>query len=142
MIYENSSASTSSEATLQHGNKIGIEAAADAHSHQASLGSNVNFDGGGSVQRSGNLLAQITATVTGTAANGDLWISGQQIVTINAERQEIRVEGRVRLLDISEANTVPSNRIAEARISYLGDGDLAAHQRPSWLSRFFTWVGL
>jgi flagellar L-ring protein precursor FlgH len=142
MIYENSSASTTAETTVQRASNVGLQANVNAKNNQATLGTNANFDGGGTVQRSGNLLAQITATVTKVAPNGDLWIHGQQVVAINSDKQEIRVEGRVRLLDISDTNTVPSNRIAEANISYLGDGDLASHQKPGWLSRFFAWAGL
>ncbi|MBV8659135.1 MAG: flagellar basal body L-ring protein FlgH [Burkholderiales bacterium] len=142
MIYENSSARTSADTAVQRNSGVGLQAGADNHQHQGSLGANATFDGGGTIQRSGALLAQITATVTKVASNGDLWISGQQVVAINSDRQEIKVEGRVRVLDISDSNTVPSNRIADAKISYLGDGDLAAHQKPGWLSRFFTMVGL
>jgi flagellar L-ring protein precursor FlgH len=142
MIYENSSASTTADTTVQRTTSVGLQATVNAKNNQATLGTNANFDGGGTIQRSGNLLAQITATVTKVAPNGDLWIRGQQIVAINSDKQEIKVEGRVRLLDISDTNTVPSNRIADANISYLGDGDLASHQKPGWLSRFFSWAGL
>ncbi|MBV8636348.1 MAG: flagellar basal body L-ring protein FlgH [Burkholderiaceae bacterium] len=142
MIYENSSASTTAGTNVQRATNVGLQAAADQHSHQAALGTNSSFDGGGTVQRSDNLLAQITVTVDKIAPNGDLWISGEQVVEINSDKQRIKVEGRVRPLDISENNTVPSNRIAQAKISYLGDGDLSSHQKPGWLSRFFSWAGL
>lgn len=142
MIYENSSASTTAGTNVQRSTNVGVQASADQHSHQAAVGTNSNFDGGGTVQRSDNLLAQITVTVDHLAPNGDLWIRGEQVVEINSDKQRIKVEGRIRTLDISETNTVPSNRIAEAKISYLGDGDLASHQKPGWLSKFFTWAGL
>ncbi len=142
MIYENSSASTTAGTNVQRTSNVGLQASADQHSHQAALGTNSSFDGGGTVQRSDNLLAQITVTVDHVAPNGDLWIKGEQLVEINSDKQRIKVEGRIRTLDISESNTVPSNRIAEAKISYLGDGDLASHQKPGWLSRFFSWAGL
>ena len=142
MIYENSSASTSADTNVQRTSNVGLQASAGQHNQQAALGTNSSFDGGGTVQRSDNLLAQITVTVNKIAPNGDLWISGEQIVEINSDRQHIKVEGRIRTLDISDNNTVRSNRIAEAKISYLGDGDLASHQKPGWLSKFFSWAGL
>ena len=142
MIYENSSASTTAGTNVQRTSNVGLQASADAHSHQAAVGTNSSFDGGGTVQRSDNLLAQITVAVEKIGPNGDLWISGEQMVEINSDKQRIKVAGRVRTLDISDTNTVPSNRIAEAKISYLGDGDLASHQKPGWLSKFFTWAGL
>jgi flagellar L-ring protein precursor FlgH len=142
MIYENSSASTSADTNVQRTSNVGVQGAIDQRSHQATLGTNASFDGGGTIARSDNLLAQITVTVNKIAPNGDLWISGEQIVEINSDKQHIKIEGRIRTLDISDTNTVPSNRIADAKISYLGDGDLASHQKPGWLSRFFSWAGL
>ena len=142
MIYENSSASSSANTNVQRTSNVGLQASVNQRNNQAALGTNSSFDGGGTVQRSDNLLAQITVTVNKIAPNGDLWVSGEQIVEINSDKQHIKVEGRIRTLDISDTNTVPSNRIAEAKISYLGDGDLTSHQKPGWLSRFFTWAGL
>lgn len=141
MIYESSSALTSADTQLQRNNTVGIQAAADRHAHSLAVGANNNFDGGGTVQRAGKLLAQMSVTITGTAPNGDLLVAGEQMLEINSDRQVIKVEGRVRTLDISDANTVMSFRIADAKISYLGDGDLAARQRPGLWSRLFTWAG-
>lgn len=142
MIYETSSATTSADTSLQRNNDIGVQAGADQHTHSAGLGVNNQFDGGGTIQRSGKMLAQMTVTVTSVAANGDLWVTGEQLLEINADKQRIKVEGRVRSLDISDTNTVLSYRLADAKISYLSDGDLANHQQKALWSRFFTWVGL
>jgi flagellar basal body L-ring protein FlgH len=37
---------------------------------------------------------------------------------------------------------VVSNRIADARIQYAGIGVLAESQRPGWITRVLTWLGL
>ena len=79
-------------------------------------------------------------TVQEVAANGELRVSGQQILEINNEKQHIKLEGRVRPYDIS-GNSVLSTRLADAKISYIGDGDLAERQRPSWWLRLLTWLG-
>ncbi len=143
LIYENSSASTSANTNVQRNTGVGLQASSTSNVlHQVNAGINSTFDGGGTVARSDNLLAQITVTVDKIAENGDLWVKGEQVVEINSDKQHIKVEGRIRTLDISDTNTVPSNRIAEAKISYLGDGDLASHQKPGWLTRFFAWAGL
>ena len=141
LIYENSSATTSADTSIQRKNDIGVQAGVDTHMHQGDVGVNNTFDGGGTVQRTGKLLAQMTVTVTKIAANGDLLVSGEQLLEINSDQQKIKVEGRVRPLDISETNTVLSYRLADARISYLGDGDLASRQRPGFWSRLFVWAG-
>jgi flagellar L-ring protein FlgH len=44
----------------------------------------------------------------------------------------------VRPADISPSNTVSSDRVADARISYAGRGDIANTGKPGWLTRFFN----
>lgn len=141
LIYENSSASTRADTTLQRNNDVSIQAGVNQHDNRLGVGVSNGFDGGGSVQRSGQLLAQMTVTVLSTTASGDLLVAGEQLLEINSDRQQIRVEGRVRPLDISDTNTVLSYRLADAKISYLGDGDLASRQRPGFWSRLFNWTG-
>jgi flagellar L-ring protein precursor FlgH len=143
LVYENSSATTVAGTSLRRNSDVGVHLGANRHQHDARVGTSNDFDGGGTIQRSGRLLAQLTVAVTSVAPNGDLWVSGVQSVTLNGDRQQIKVEGRVRPLDISELNTVQSNRLGEARISYVGhNSELAERQRPGWLSRFITWLGL
>ena len=141
MIYESSSALTSADTQLQRNNEVGIKASADRHAHSLNVGASNQFDGGGTVQRAGKLLAQMSVNIISVAPNGDLLVRGEQLLEINSDKQSIKVEGRVRTLDVSDANTVMSYRIADAKISYLGDGDLAARQRPGIWSRLFNWAG-
>ena len=101
-----------------------------------------DFDGGGKTQRSGRLLAQMSVNVTALAANGDLFVSGDQLVTVNDEQQKIHVKGRVRPQDITPGNVVLSTRLADAEIIYVGDGEIAGRQRPAWWTRFLNWLGL
>ena len=72
--------------------------------------------------------------------NGDLIVSGEQLIKVNDEKQEIVLSGRVRPIDISENNTVVSSRLADARISYVGDGVLGEKQRPGILTRILSWL--
>jgi flagellar L-ring protein precursor FlgH len=141
LIYESSSAVTSADTSLQRRNDVAVRASADQHAHAAAVGASNDFGGGGTVQRQGKLLAQMSVSVVGVASNGDLLVAGEQVLEINSDRQKIRVEGRVRPLDISDANAVLSSRLADAKISYMGDGDLASRQRPGLWSRLFQWAG-
>jgi len=79
-------------------------------------------------------------TVQEVMSNGELRVSGQQMLEVNNEKQHIRLEGRVRPYDVS-GNSVLSTRLADAKISYLGDGDLSDRQRPGWWMRLLTWLG-
>lgn len=99
------------------------------------------FDGGGSVERSGRLLATLTVSVKEVMDNGDLLVKGEQNVELNEEAQRIFIEGRVRPNDISADNTVLSTRVSNAKISYDGDGVLGEKQKPSFFSKLITLFG-
>jgi flagellar L-ring protein precursor FlgH len=61
---------------------------------------------------------------------------------VNDEKQEIKLVGKVRPIDILDNNTVPSNRLADARISYIGDGVLSEKQHPGLLTHILSWLGI
>lgn len=107
------------------------------------LGADVqgDFDGGGRTARTGKLLAQISITVREVLPNGELWMEGSQLLKINDELQRIHLEGRARPQDISDGNVILSSRLADARITYLGEGHLSERQRPSWWRRLLDQVG-
>jgi len=142
MVYENSSATSTANTTAGRDANVGFDIESPSKSRFGSIKLNNQLDGRGQTRREGKVLAQITVTVTGVVENGDLLIAGEQLLEINNERQQIKVEGRVRSQDVSEANTVLSTRIADAKISYIGAGDLADKQRPAWWQRFLTVFGL
>ena len=56
---------------------------------------------------------------------------------VNSEVQIIYLTGIIRPVDITAANTVDSNKILNARISYTGRGPIADKQEPGWLYRTF-----
>lgn len=101
-----------------------------------------DFTGGGQIQRTGKLLAKLAVVVEGVDRNGNLWISGEQDILVNNERQRIMLSGLVRSADISPDNTVVSSRIANARIDFKGDGQLARQQSPGLLGLIFRLFGL
>lgn len=98
----------------------------------AGIGIGGDFDGGGRTERAGKLLAQLTVSVREVLPNGELVVAGEQQLMINQERQRIGVTGRVRPQDISDGNVVLSTRIADANITYVGEGRLAERQTPAW----------
>jgi flagellar L-ring protein precursor FlgH len=101
-----------------------------------------DFNGKGTIQRSGKLAAQITVTVQSVEPNGDLVVAGRQLIEVNDEKQHIVLSGKVRPVDIGENNTVVSTRLADANISYVGDGILAEKQQPGIISRILHWLRL
>ncbi len=143
-VIENASASANADTGLRRSNTGGAELRfrSPVPVAAATAEANTGFDGGGQTQRAGRLLAQLSVTVRDVAPNGDLMVFGEQQLVINEEQQRINVEGRVRPQDISDANVVLSTRLADARITYVGEGDVGSRQKPGWWRHFLDLFGL
>ena len=147
LVVENASASASANTTTEKRGGVGVSVVVPTQilksgGGAASVDLNDDFTGKGSINRSGRVLAQLSVTVMAVAPNGDMIIAGKQLIEVNDEKQSIVLEGRVRPVDVSESNTVLSSRIADAKITYVGDGVLAEKQRPGILTRILSWLGL
>jgi len=143
LVFETASATASANTTTEKGGGLGVGFTSNfTREKSAKLTLSEDFNGNGRIQRSGKLAAQITVTVRRVEANGDLIVAGEQLIQVNNERQEIVLSGRVRPIDIAENNTVVSSRLADAQISYVGDGVLSEKQRPGVVTRVLTWLGI
>ena len=98
------------------------------------------YDGSGSTTRKDNLTATITARVIDVLPNGNLLIEGKRNVKVNNEDQVILLEGTVRPRDISPENLINSAQVADARITYSGNGVISDRQRPGWLMNIVDFV--
>ncbi|CAG37412.1 flagellar basal body L-ring protein FlgH [Desulfotalea psychrophila] len=94
-----------------------------------------DFKGAGSTSRSGTLSAALSTQVIVKYPNGQLKIRGGKEVMVNNEVQVIYLTGIIRPVDITAANTINSDKILNARISYTGKGALGDKQEPGWLTR-------
>lgn len=108
----------------------------NAANNLLSTDSNRSFTGEGTTERSDEFTGSVAAVVTQVLPNGYLVIQGKREIVINYELQEMQIQGIVRPGDISAANTIPSNRIAEARIFYAGKGTVDDTQAPQYGVRF------
>lgn len=108
------------------------QGAATEGSGKASIDSNTDASGTGTTERSERLQLSIAAVVTEVFPNGNMMIQGSQEVRVNAELRILNIGGIVRPADIGPENTIPYERIAEARISYGGRGRLTEVQQPPY----------
>lgn len=103
----------------------------------ASIDAEINLKGsaqrGGSINRAERIRLSVAAVVIRASPNGNLVIAGTQEVRLNHELRLLTVEGVVRASDILPDNTIPYEKIAEARISYGGSN--TRHRRPPWLRK-------
>lgn len=101
-------------------------------SNAVSVDSQSNASGDGSVRRNEKLTLRVAATITDVLPNGVLAITGQQEVRVNFELRELLVSGFVRPADISRQNEITYDKIASARISYGGRGQISDMQQPRY----------
>lgn len=96
------------------------------------------FDGKGDTTQSNQLSGSVTVTVLERLPNGNLLVSGEKNLELSQGSERVRVSGVVRPVDVRPDNTITSDRIADARIEYVGRGALADANAQGWLSRFFN----
>ena len=95
-------------------------------------GSDTDTQSKGKTKRSEKLTLLVAAVVTGILENGNLIISGSQEVRVNHEMRILNVAGIVRPKDVDSDNKISYEKIAEARISYGGRGDISQVQRDKY----------
>lgn len=96
------------------------------------------FDGEGSSTQSNSLVGSLTVTVIDVQANGNLVVQGDKTLKLNQGDELVHVSGVIRPADIATNNTVTSDRLADARITYSGKGVVNSSNSMGWLARFFN----
>jgi flagellar L-ring protein FlgH len=100
----------------------------------------LSFSGEGRAAQSNALSGEITVTIAEVYPNGTMLVRGEKLVTLNRGDEYIRIAGLIRPQDISADNRIASTRVADARITYSGSGEIARASRQGWLQRFFSAV--
>jgi flagellar L-ring protein FlgH len=143
-LSESTTAQKSSSTTTAKKSSVAVDAPSFAGYKvpelAAGVGSSNSFDGSGDSALSNKLEGQVTVTVAQRLGNGNLLVRGQKWIGINQGREFVRIQGIVRPIDILPDNTIPSAKVADARIAYGGQGALADASTPGLLSRFFNSV--
>jgi flagellar L-ring protein precursor FlgH len=93
------------------------------------------YKGDGKVDRSEDIQLKVAAVITQILPNGNLVIAGHQEVRVNYELRDLQIGGIIRPEDITSNNSIPSEKVAEARISYGGRGQVSEVQQPRYGSQ-------
>jgi flagellar L-ring protein precursor FlgH len=99
-----------------------------------------SFKGKGDAAQSNQLTGEVTVTVAKVLPNGSMVVRGQKQLTLNRGDEYVQISGIVNAGDIGPDNRVPSTRVADARITYSGRGEVARASQQGWLQRFFSIV--
>jgi flagellar L-ring protein FlgH len=126
--------SKSSSATIENPTVLGQELRVDTTLPQQGT----DFSGNASANQNNSLSGTISVTVYQAYPNGLLAVRGEKWLRLNQGDEYIRFSGMVRKQDISPENTVESERVADARITYSGTGDVAAGSEQGWVSRLLN----
>lgn len=94
------------------------------------IGNKPEFAGDGKTVRKEKIKFKIAATIVQILPNGNYVITGRQEIRANFENRELMITGIVRPADISSVNSISYEKIAEARISYGGRGQISDYQQP------------
>ena len=103
----------------------------------ASADAKRDFNGEGDSTQSNSLTGRISVTVINVLPNGNLMVRGEKLLTLNQGSERIQLSGVIRAADVSPDNTVLSTQVADAQISYAGEGALADANQSGWMARFF-----
>jgi flagellar L-ring protein precursor FlgH len=104
------------------------------------IDTDMNNVGAGEIVRNDQINLKLAAVVTQILPNGNMVIEGDQEVRVNFDLRELRVRGIVRPEDISASNIISYEKIAEARISYGGRGQIYDVQQPPYGSQILDIV--
>ncbi len=95
------------------------------------------IDGKGSADSATTFNTTFTVRVVDIHDNGVLVINGQRKVRLRNELVDMIISGMIRRRDIQSDNTIMSNKIADAHISYEFGGSVTKGTFPGWFWRVF-----
>lgn len=144
-LVERTAATKSTSQTTDRGGSIGLTPPTTGlfslfNSSDIGASATNAFKGQGQTAQSNALSGEISVTIAAVYPNGTMLVRGQKRVTLNRGDEFVQVSGLVREADIGSDNRVLSTRIADARISYTGKGEMARASQQGWLQRFFSRV--
>ena len=138
-LIDNTNAQRVGSETMGLPNLFGLEAAlprmlskAISPASLVSASSANTNTGTSELKRNETVTLRLAGVITQVLPNGNLVVAARQEMRVNSELRELQVSGVIRSQDIASDNTVQHDRMAEARISYGGRGQITDVQTPRW----------
>jgi len=151
LITENQSIKSEEQSQLQRGttfdyaiNSFDIKPNAFNPLPDINATSQDDFNGKANYEKEGEFTARITAIVMDVLPNGNMIIKGRREIRIDRETKVIEFTGIVRRFDVAADNTIQSELVAEANVSYMGEGDLTRttnrYGLGGWVHSALAWI--
>lgn len=105
------------------------------YSMDFNLNNQRQFTGQGQSLQNNQMTGSISVTVAKVLPNGNMVVQGEKWIRINQGNEFIQLSGIVRPQDIKADNSITSDRVANARISYGGTGQINNTNAQGWFSR-------
>lgn len=96
----------------------------------------IQTSGGGSTNRNESIETRIMARVIDVLPNGNLRLEARRERVVNSEKNIFTLSGEAPASAITDEGSVPSDRLADLKLSYTGTGPASAKTRATWL----TWI--
>jgi flagellar L-ring protein precursor FlgH len=98
------------------------------------------FEGNADYEADRKIEDQVTVVVQDVLPNGNLVVAGTRQRHVDGDAQIIRISGIVRPSDVTFANTVKSELVADFQMIVDVQGLERRYTRPGWLGRFLNWI--
>lgn len=142
IVLETSNAQTSADLSSGKEIKTALEVGYNKNNHEVEFGLKGKGKVAAKTGRNGKIKASLTVQIKEIFPNRTYLVEGMQTITINGEQQHILLSGIVRPEDISPQNTVLSTRLADAHITYSGNGSVSDSQNRNYFYKILSFVGL
>jgi flagellar L-ring protein FlgH len=143
VLVERTTASKSNSASTKRGGDIGFTPPTTGllnlfKPSDLNMSGNQSFEGKGQTAQSNQLSGEVSVTIAAVYPNGTMLVRGEKQLQLNRGDERVQISGLVRAADFTPDNRVASTRVADARINYIGKGEIASASRQGWLQRFFS----
>jgi flagellar L-ring protein precursor FlgH len=142
IVLETSNAQTSADLSSGKEIKTALEVGYNKNNHEVEFGLKGKGHTAAKTGRNGKIKASLTVRIKEIFPNSTYLVEGLQMITINGEQQKILLSGVVRPEDISPQNTILSTRLADAHITYSGNGSVSDSQNRNYFYKVLSFVGL